>query len=168
MALTSARLVLVPLLLLCVSPSPSQSVIPNPFWAAVVLVSLVGLTNGYLGTVAMVRGPKLVNGKHQELAGQLANRIYKYINTQETSQLSNNYKIILDGYFFFRDNDGVFPVRGSYDWCHLCPSLDPLDSPQFLYSLLKFYRRVFMPDKKQRKFAFEQMRIKKYIIHVYL
>lgn len=64
------RIVLVPLLVLCVSPSPLRPLIPAPT-IPIVLVLAVGLTNGYLGTLAMIMAPTFARQEHKELTGEM-------------------------------------------------------------------------------------------------
>ena len=64
------RYLLIPLLVLCVSPSPSQPLLPFPFIWAIVLILIVGFTNGYFGTLSMVLAPKMVKNEHREIVGE--------------------------------------------------------------------------------------------------
>ena len=66
------RYLLIPLLVLCVSPSPSQPVLPLPsnFIVALVLILIVGLTTGYFGTLPTVLAPKMVPSEHREIVGE--------------------------------------------------------------------------------------------------
>ena len=70
MVISLSRFVLVPLLLLCVAPSPTYPILPSPFWVSIVLVSIVGLSTGYFGTVPMVLAPTLVPHNLRELTGE--------------------------------------------------------------------------------------------------
>ena len=64
------RYLLIPLLVLCVSPSPSQPLLPFPFIWAIVLILIVGFTTGYFGTLPMVLAPKMVDSEHREIVGE--------------------------------------------------------------------------------------------------
>ena len=63
------RLVLVPLLVFCVSPSPLHPLLPAPV-IPIVLVLIVGLTTGYLGTLAMIMAPASALQEQKELTGK--------------------------------------------------------------------------------------------------
>ena len=62
------RIPLVPLLVLCVSPSPLHPLLPAPV-IPVVVVLVVGLTTGYLGTLAMIMAPASALQEQKELTG---------------------------------------------------------------------------------------------------
>jgi hypothetical protein len=64
-----SRIVFFPLLVLCVSPS-GHPVLSGEAWG-VVLTSLFGLTNAFLSTIQMQRGPELVEGRDREAAGNI-------------------------------------------------------------------------------------------------
>ena len=65
------RYLLVPLLILCVSPSPAHPILPFPLIWAVLLVMIVGVSTGYFGTLPMIMAPKEVESEHRELAGEI-------------------------------------------------------------------------------------------------
>ena len=78
------RYLLIPLLVLCVSPSPSQPLLPLPsnFILAIVLILIVGFTTGYFGTLPMVLAPKMVDSEHREIVGEsLREHTETYIST---------------------------------------------------------------------------------------
>ena len=54
--------------MLCVSPSPLHPILPAPI-VPVVLVLVVGLTTGYLGTLAMIMAPASALQEQKELTG---------------------------------------------------------------------------------------------------
>jgi solute carrier family 29 (equilibrative nucleoside transporter) protein 4 len=64
-----ARILLVPLFLLCVVPSPTYPVINHPLWLAAVLSAMLGATNGYIGTLGMQYAPQMVDNNQKELTG---------------------------------------------------------------------------------------------------
>ena len=63
-----SRVVLIPLLLLAVSPSPTHPTVKSLVYAGV-LVSILGVTGGYFGTMAMVLAPGRVPRVAREVAG---------------------------------------------------------------------------------------------------
>ena len=63
-----SRVALIPLLLLSVSPSPTHPTVKSLVYAGV-LVSLLGVTGGYFGTMAMVLAPGQVPRVAREVAG---------------------------------------------------------------------------------------------------
>ena len=65
-----SRYLLIPLLLLCVSPSPSHPLLPFPFIWALVLTLIFGFTNGFLGTLPMVLALKTVKSEDMEILGE--------------------------------------------------------------------------------------------------
>ena len=68
------RVVLIPLILLCVSPSPAHPVLSNGVlgWAVIFTFTL-GLSNGYFGSLPMINVSQQVeNPRHRELAGLCA------------------------------------------------------------------------------------------------
>lgn len=65
------RFILVPVLVLCVTPSPTNPIISSPLWVALVLISLVGITNGYFGTLGMQYPPTMVKDDDRELTGKV-------------------------------------------------------------------------------------------------
>ena len=67
-----SRFILVPLLLLCIVPSPSSPVIGSGAVVAVAVMFnfLLGLTNGYFGSLPMISVTKEVKkNRDRELAG---------------------------------------------------------------------------------------------------
>jgi len=65
------RIILIPLLLLCVSPSPANPVLSHGVLAAAVVFTFaLGLSNGYFGSLPMINVSQQVeNPRHKELAG---------------------------------------------------------------------------------------------------
>lgn len=66
------RLLLIPLVIMCVSPSPCDPVLSTGImgWAVVVTVAL-GLSNGYFGSVPMINvSMEVKREEHREMAGQ--------------------------------------------------------------------------------------------------
>lgn len=63
------RLVYIPLMLLCILPK-SHPVLSNIFWQ-LLLSSTLGLTNGYFGSVPMIRAPMIIIDERKELTGNL-------------------------------------------------------------------------------------------------
>jgi len=65
------RLVFIPLAILCVSPSPCNSILqPGVIAWSVMLAIGLGLSNGYYGSVPMINvGKEVKNEKNRELAG---------------------------------------------------------------------------------------------------
>ena len=64
------RVVLVPLLLLCVAPSPSSPVISSgvAVWA-IIFTLILGISNGYFGSLPMINvSAEVDNPQHKELA----------------------------------------------------------------------------------------------------
>ena len=66
------RFILVPLLVLCVTPSPTHPIFSPPFNLVVstITVTVIGATNGYFGTLGMQQGPTMVPSVEKELAGE--------------------------------------------------------------------------------------------------
>ena len=66
------RFILVPLLVLCVMPSPTHPIFSPPFNLVVstITVTVIGATNGYFGTLGMQQGPTMVPSVEKELAGK--------------------------------------------------------------------------------------------------
>ena len=76
MILSFLRVVLIPLVLLCVSPSPSHPVFGNSVlvWAAMFSFFL-GLSNGYAGSLPMINvADEVSSERDKELAGQSCQR----------------------------------------------------------------------------------------------
>lgn len=63
-----ARIILVPLMLMCAAPRHSP-LIPMESWAFIISATL-GLTNGIFGSVPMILAPTKVAEEHKELAGE--------------------------------------------------------------------------------------------------
>ena len=63
------RLVYIPLMLLCILPK-AMPVLSNIFWQFL-LSSTLGLTNGYFGSVPMIRAPTIIIEERKELTGNL-------------------------------------------------------------------------------------------------
>lgn len=66
-ALGLARFVLVPLLVLCTLPRASPR-LSEEVWPIVFSIML-GVTNGYLGSVPIILAPKYVPNQYKELTG---------------------------------------------------------------------------------------------------
>ncbi|XP_019850354.1 PREDICTED: equilibrative nucleoside transporter 4-like [Amphimedon queenslandica] len=65
------RLLLVPLLILCVTPSPTNPIFSPPFNMVVsfITITVIGATNGYFGTLGMQYAPNIVSNNEKELTG---------------------------------------------------------------------------------------------------
>lgn len=63
------RLVYIPLMILCILPK-SSPVFSNLFWQFF-LSSTLGLSNGYFGSVPMIRAPMMIIEERKELTGNL-------------------------------------------------------------------------------------------------
>ena len=63
------RLVYIPLMLLCILPK-ARPILTNIFWQFF-LSSTLGLTNGYFGSVPMIRAPMIIIEERKELTGNL-------------------------------------------------------------------------------------------------
>ena len=63
------RLMYIPLMILCILPK-SSPVLSNIFWQFL-LSSTLGLTNGYFGSVPMIRAPMMMIEERKELTGNL-------------------------------------------------------------------------------------------------
>lgn len=65
---TVCRILLVPLLMLCAAPR-KQPVLHGEAWSMVVSL-LLGLTNGYFGSMPMIIAPGKVPDEQKELTGE--------------------------------------------------------------------------------------------------
>ena len=65
------RLAIIPLLILCVAPR-TQPVLSHEAWA-MTFSGLLGITNGYFGSVPMIMAPAKVSESKKELAGKRVN-----------------------------------------------------------------------------------------------
>ena len=65
------RFLLVPLLILCVTPSPTNPIFSPPFNLVVssITVTVLAGTNGYFGTLGMQYAPNIVSNDQKELTG---------------------------------------------------------------------------------------------------
>jgi solute carrier family 29 (equilibrative nucleoside transporter) protein 4 len=63
------RVIYIPLMLLCILPK-SSPVLSNIFWQCF-LSSTLGITNGYFGSVPMIRAPMTIIEERKELTGNL-------------------------------------------------------------------------------------------------
>ncbi|XP_038069108.1 equilibrative nucleoside transporter 4-like isoform X2 [Patiria miniata] len=68
------RLVIIPLMVLCVAPR-TQPVLTHEAWA-MLFSGLLGITNGYFGSVPMIMAPAKVNESKKELAGNIMTLSY--------------------------------------------------------------------------------------------
>uniref|UniRef100_A0A8C4Q0U2 Asolute carrier family 29 member 4b n=1 Tax=Eptatretus burgeri TaxID=7764 RepID=A0A8C4Q0U2_EPTBU len=66
---SAARLILIPLFILCVLPR-YEPTLSHPAWPCT-FSSLLGLTNGYLSSVPMIQAPTRVTSSQRELAGNI-------------------------------------------------------------------------------------------------
>lgn len=66
------RVVLVPLIMLCATPRDSPA-LPGEAWS-VMLSALLGITNGYFGSVPMILAPGHVPDNQKELTGRYSMR----------------------------------------------------------------------------------------------
>ena len=64
-----ARLLLVPLMMLCAAPR-SRPLLTNESWSLLVSLAL-GLSNGYFGSVPIITAPSRVRDHQKELTGSL-------------------------------------------------------------------------------------------------
>src|SRR6218665_662885 len=62
-----SRLLIVPLMMLCAAPRDNP-VLTSEIWSAL-LSALLGITNGYFGSVPMILAPSRVPDKQKELTG---------------------------------------------------------------------------------------------------
>ncbi len=67
--ISCSRVILVPLLVLCVSPSPANPIIPGSLWFGLIIVAILGASNGYFATIGMMQGPMLVQPHLREITG---------------------------------------------------------------------------------------------------
>lgn len=70
------RFILIPLLLLCVTPSPTYPVVGRGVvgWS-IVVTFVLGITNGYFGSLPLINVSQSVkNEAHRELAGKHTNK----------------------------------------------------------------------------------------------
>lgn len=77
LAISALRLVLVPLIIMCVAPSPSSPVFGENVvvWAAL-FTFVLALTNGYFGSLPMINvSAHVKNNKDRELAGRSSSLI---------------------------------------------------------------------------------------------
>jgi solute carrier family 29 (equilibrative nucleoside transporter) protein 4 len=63
------RLIYIPLMILCILPK-SSPILANIFWQFF-LSSTLGITNGYFGSVPMIRAPMMIIEERKELTGNL-------------------------------------------------------------------------------------------------
>lgn len=67
-----ARLILIPLMIMCVAPRA------NPIFSAEITAFtfsiILGLTNGVLGSVPMIQAPTKVDDRHRELTGKTTHK----------------------------------------------------------------------------------------------
>jgi solute carrier family 29 (equilibrative nucleoside transporter) protein 4 len=63
------RLIYIPLMILCILPK-SLPILSNIFWQFL-FSSTLGLTNGYFGSVPMIRAPMMIIEERKELTGNL-------------------------------------------------------------------------------------------------
>lgn len=68
---SAARLVMIPLMLLCAMPRSGPIITTEIF--PFVLALTLGLSNGVLGSVPMIQAPSKVEDRHRELTGRILN-----------------------------------------------------------------------------------------------
>ncbi|KAL4237827.1 hypothetical protein ACF0H5_002539 [Mactra antiquata] len=71
LVLSVLRVVFIPLVMLCNAQPRTHGIIFNSDIYPVVFILLLGLTNGYLGTLAMMYGPMKVHSLHAENTGAI-------------------------------------------------------------------------------------------------
>nr|XP_054763324.1 equilibrative nucleoside transporter 4-like [Lytechinus pictus] len=69
MLASSCRVILVPLLLICVTPR-THPILSHPFWP-ILLSAMLGISNGYFGSIPMILAPGMVPEEKKELAGNV-------------------------------------------------------------------------------------------------
>ena len=102
------RLIYIPLMILCILPK-SSPVLSNLFWQFF-LSSTLGLSNGYFGSVPMIRAPMSIIEERKELTGNLMMFSYS-IGLTVGSLLSYLLEAIIGR------STGI-------DWCQTVPSLN--------------------------------------------
>ena len=102
------RVVYIPLMILCILPKHSPR-LANTFWQFL-LSSTLGLTNGYFGSVPMIRAPLIIIEERKELTGNLMMFSYS-IGLTMGSLLS--YLL-----------DGIIGQSTGVDWCQTRSSLN--------------------------------------------
>jgi solute carrier family 29 (equilibrative nucleoside transporter), member 4 len=95
------RLVYMPLMLLCILPK-STPILSNVFWQCV-LSGTLGITNGYFGSVPMIRAPMTILDERKELTGNLM--MFSYSMGLTVGSLVS--------YIF----DGIIGHSTGIDWC---------------------------------------------------
>ena len=63
-----SRLAIIPLMLLCVAPR-ANPILPHEAWS-MLLSGILGITNGYFGSIPMIMAPAKVTESRKELAGK--------------------------------------------------------------------------------------------------
>ncbi|WAR18574.1 S29A3-like protein [Mya arenaria] len=71
LVLSVMRVVFIPLIMFCNAQPRHDPVIFNSDAFPVIFIMLLGLTNGYLGTLAMMYGPSMVMAEHAEMTGAI-------------------------------------------------------------------------------------------------
>lgn len=74
-AISLARFVLIPLLVLCIVPCQSPAFGSASEYVAMALAATIGITNGYFGCMAMVLSPSRVESTLREVAGMYVGAI---------------------------------------------------------------------------------------------
>jgi len=108
LACSVSRVVLVPLVILCVSPSPSHPFLSHNtvVWALLFTV-LLGLTNGYFGSLPLINlSPEVKREGDRELAGQSIP--WTVIDPHPFPLLTLFYSLIVWALVFCFDNFSTF------------------------------------------------------------
>ncbi|XP_022904129.1 equilibrative nucleoside transporter 4 [Onthophagus taurus] len=71
-----ARLIMIPLMLMCVIPKANPLLSAEIF--AFVFALILGLSNGVLGSVPMIQAPSKVDDRHRELTGNMMTLLYNF------------------------------------------------------------------------------------------
>ncbi|XP_033631144.1 equilibrative nucleoside transporter 4-like isoform X3 [Asterias rubens] len=69
-----SRLAIIPLMLLCVAPR-ANPILPHEAWS-MLLSGILGITNGYFGSIPMIMAPAKVTESRKELAGNIMTLSY--------------------------------------------------------------------------------------------
>jgi len=102
------RFIYIPLMILCILPK-SSPFLSNIFWQFF-LSSTLGLTNGYFGSVPMIRAPLTIIEERKELTGNLMMFSYS-VGLTVGSLLS--YVL-----------DAIIGQSTGIDWCQIAPLLN--------------------------------------------
>lgn len=73
-----ARLIMIPLMLMCATPRSSPILASEVFPFSFALI--LGLSNGVLGSVPMIQAPSKVDDRHRELTGRLIRSLKRKVD----------------------------------------------------------------------------------------